>query len=92
MGPYQVLAVRFRVDQGVMVIKGQSTFLKATGLEPHHQIVLCHIQDTRWMVEFYRSAEMQSVYSPSPTDWARIDYLRLLRDFHHLYANQILLL
>ena len=32
-----------------MAIKGYSTLLKALLLlEPHHQIVLCHIQNTRW--------------------------------------------
>ena len=30
-------------------MKGYSAFPKApTLLEPHHQVVLCHIQDTRW--------------------------------------------
>ena len=30
------------------VVKVYSTFLKAPRLEPLHQIVLCHIQDTHW--------------------------------------------
>ena len=30
-------------------MKGYSAFPKAPALlEPHHQIVLCHIRDTRW--------------------------------------------
>ena len=49
IGPYQVLPLRARVDLGVMAMKGYSAFPKAPVLlEPHHQIVLCHIQDTRW--------------------------------------------
>ena len=35
-------------------------------LEPHHQIVLCHIQDTCWGAS-YPSAEKQLVYSTVPT-------------------------
>ena len=40
IGPYQVLQLRARVDQGAMAIKGYSIFFKAPALlEPHHQIV-----------------------------------------------------
>ena len=38
-------------------------------LEPHHQIVLCHIQDTH-RGGSYPSAEKQLVYSTAPADWA----------------------
>ena len=31
-----------------MVIKGYSKFPKASVLEPHHQMVKCHVQDTHW--------------------------------------------
>ena len=49
IGSYQVLPFRARVDLGAMAMKGCSAFPKApTPLKPHHQIVLCHIQDTRW--------------------------------------------
>ena len=49
IGPYQVLALRARVDQGKMAVKWCSAFPKApASLEPHHQIVECHIQDTHW--------------------------------------------
>ena len=30
-----------------MAMKAYSTLSKSLGLEPHHQLVLCHIQDTR---------------------------------------------
>ena len=47
--PYQVLPLRAKVDLGVMAIKGYSAFPKAPELlEPHHQIVSGHTQDTRW--------------------------------------------
>ena len=40
MGSYQVLPIWFRVDLGVMDMKGYSTFPKAQALlEPHHQNV-----------------------------------------------------
>ena len=59
------------VDLGAMAIKGYSTFPKAPALlEPHHQIIYCHIQDTRWGGGSYPSAEKQSVYSTAPADWA----------------------
>ena len=31
-----------------MTVKRYSAFHGASGLEPHHQIYQCHIQDTRW--------------------------------------------
>ena len=48
IGPYQVLPFRARVDLGAMAMKGYSAFPKApASLELHHQIIYCHIQDTR---------------------------------------------
>ena len=50
-------------------MKEFSAFLKAPALqEPHHQIVWCHIQDTRWGVSYF-PAEKQPVYSTAPGDW-----------------------
>ena len=47
--PYQMQPFRVWVDMGVMAMKGCSAFPKApASLEPHHQIIYCHIQDTRW--------------------------------------------
>ena len=55
-----------------MAMKGYSAFPKAPALlEPHHQIVYCHIQDTR-RGGSYPSAEEESVYSTAPADWAII--------------------
>ena len=59
-----------RVDLETMAMKEYSTFPKAPALlEPHHQIVQCHIQDTRWG-KSYSSAETQLVYSTAPDNWA----------------------
>ena len=64
IGPYQVLSLQARVGLWVMATKGYSVFPKAPSLlEPHHQIVLCHIHS---MGESYLSVEMQSVYSKAP--------------------------
>ena len=47
IGPYQMLPLRARVNLGAMAMKGYTAFAKASAiLEPHHQIVSCHIQDT----------------------------------------------
>ena len=46
-----------------MVMNGYSEFPKSPALlEPHHQIVKCHIKDSRWWGS-HTSTEMQSVYS-----------------------------
>ena len=48
---YQVLPLQVRVDLGTMAMKEYFAFPKAPALlEPHHQIVLCHIQDKRVIV------------------------------------------
>ena len=47
--PIKVLTLRARVELGVMAMKGYSAFPKTLALlEPHHQIVQCHTQDTCW--------------------------------------------
>ena len=62
-----MLPLRARVDLGAMAMKGYSAFPKAPALlEPHHQIVYCHIQDTRWGVVLPLCREEVGVfYSPS---------------------------
>ena len=58
-----------RVNLGAIAIKRYSAFPKAPDLlEPHYQIVLCHILDT--FGESYPFAEMQSVYSAASADLA----------------------
>ena len=54
-----------------MAVKEYAAFPKAPVLlKPHHQIVGCHIQDTR-LGESYLSAEMQLMYSTAPDDWTK---------------------
>ena len=44
-----MLLLQARVDLGAVAIKGNSAFIKAPAFpDPHHQIVQCHIKDTRW--------------------------------------------
>ena len=50
-----MLPLRTTADLGAMTLKGYSTFSKAPRLEPHHQMVLCHKQDTRWRKLFTES-------------------------------------
>ena len=58
-----------------MVIKRYSAFPKAPAfLEPRHQILLC-LSRTLVGQESYPSAEKQSVYSKTPTNWV----IRLFR-------------
>ena len=68
--------------------KGYSTFPKTPALQdPHHQIVYCHIQDTRWGSEFYPSAEMQSVLSAALADWAIIIWKGLFASLLHSISS-----
>ena len=65
-----MLPLRAKVDLEAMTMTGYSAFPKTPALlEPHHEIVSCDIQDTSWRGS-YPSAEMQSVYSRAPADWA----------------------
>ena len=38
MRSYQVLPLQISVDQGIMAMKGYSTFPKASEVEPHNQM------------------------------------------------------
>ena len=70
--PYQILPLWVRVDMRAMKLKGYSAFSKALRQEPHHQVSYPgHL--LRWVS--YPSAEMQSVYSTAPADWARFDLI-----------------
>ena len=64
-----------RVDLGAVVVKGHSAFPKAPALlEPYHQIVKCHIQDTRWRVLPLRRHAAGIFYSPSRRGQDRYDF------------------
>ena len=67
IGPYQVLPFRARMDLGAMAMKECSAFPKVSAsLEPHHQIVQCHIQDTHWEGVLLLCSDAVAVfYSPS---------------------------
>ena len=69
---YQVQPFRTRVDPGAMAMEGYSGFLKVpASLETQHQLFQCYIR-TLIGVGSYPTAELQSVYSTAPADWARI--------------------
>ena len=56
-------------------------------LKPHHPTVYCHIVGIHG-VGFYPSAEVQSVYSTAPADWAFLYGLKLGRDrFLMMYSS-----
>ena len=77
-----------RVDLGVMAMKGYSTFTKAPALlEPHHQIVWCHIQDTCGDGGEVLLLIRKMVYSTAPADWANC-----LRSINELIGNVLLTL
>ena len=50
-------------------MKRYTTFPKSSTLEPWHQMVYCHIQDTCWWGGSDPFAEMQTAYSTTPADW-----------------------
>ena len=57
-----------RVDLGAMAIKGCSAFPKTpASQENNHQVVLCHIQDTRWryLTPLHRCS--RCILQPQPT-------------------------
>ena len=59
-----------------MEMRGYSTFPKVFGLKPHHQMVLCHKQDSH-LVGSYCSAEMQSAYFTAPAAWDIEPYMSI---------------
>ena len=60
--------------------EGYSVFSKVQAKwDTHHQIALCHTQDT-WWGDSYPSAEMQSMYSAAPT---QPNWLALNQHFKH---------
>ena len=69
-----MLPLRAWVDLVAMAMKGYSVFPKAPALlELHHQIVSCHIQDTRWRsFTHLRRSSRCIFYRPS-----RLAYFRL---------------
>ena len=68
MGPNQVLPLQDRVDLGAKSVKEYFTFPNLQGWSLNIRRI-CYIQETQWVAS-YPSAEMLSVYSTAPTDWA----------------------
>ena len=66
MGPEQVPPLRVRVDQGVMAMKMYSTFPKAVGLEPQHQMQFSVISRALVDVGGPNSLQKYIFYSPTP--------------------------
>ena len=61
-----MLPLRARVDLRVIAMKRYSAFPKAPALlEPHHQVVQCHIQDTRLGILPLCRGAVSVFYSPS---------------------------
>ena len=58
--------LRFKVDMGVMAMKGYSRFSKPPKRKPRHQMAQCHIQDTRWLGAYpFRRDAVDVFYSPT---------------------------
>ena len=72
-----MLPLRARVDLGAMAMKRYSAFPKAPALlEPHYQIVLCHIQDTRWASLTPLQRCSRCIQQPQPTGPISQGYLK----------------
>ena len=57
-----MLPLQVRVDLGVMVMKRYSAFPKAPALlEPHHQMVSCHIQETPLQRQFIQQPHVYTL-------------------------------
>ena len=70
-----------------MAMKEYFTFSKALALlEPRHQIVYSYNQGTH-RERVYLSAEVQSVYSTAPADWARKGHWKWC--FFYLFAQKL---
>ena len=64
MGPNQVLPLQVRVYLGVIVMKEYSIFPKTPALlEPQHQNILCHIQDSCSKVVLHLCRDAVVVFS-----------------------------
>ena len=73
--PYQVLPPQARVDQRAMAIKlyvMSSQSASITGASPSDYLMLYPGQSFGW--GSYSTAEMQSVYSTAPGDWAGLGW------------------
>ena len=65
MSPYHVLSLWVTQKPSRMTL--HSSFFKSSGLEPHHQILLCHIYDASWKVLLHYRNEVGVLYLPKTT-------------------------
>ena len=57
-----------------MAMKEYSAFPKAlVWMDPHHQIVKCYIQDTRWLSHTPLQRCNRCIQQLHPADWAKLD-------------------
>ena len=73
IGPYQVLPLRARVNQGALAMKEYSAFSQSSSITRASlsESLVSYAENSLWRV-FDHFAEMQSVYSTAPADWAII--------------------
>ena len=66
--------LQVKVDLGIIAMKGYFTFLKASELEPYHQMVQYHIQDNCWE-ESLTSLQRCNwhILQPNWLDWYSVD-------------------
>ena len=83
-----MLPLRVRVDQGAMALKGYSTFPKAPALDPHHRIVLCHIEDTLWVEVLLPCKDAVGVFDiPSWLGWQWNGFTCLIYFYVHGFLS-----
>ena len=79
-----MLHIRARLALGAMAIKGYSAFPKAAVLlEPHNQIVLCHIPGTDWASLTPLQRSSRCILRPQLTGPDRVDLARELKIVEH---------
>ena len=73
--PIRCYLSKVRLDLVAIAMKAYSAFPKAPALlEHHHQIVLCHIQDTGWERVLPHCRDAVGVfYSPSRLGWSQLE-------------------
>ena len=71
IGLYHEQPLPVRVDLEAMAMMEYTKFYRAPGLKPHHQMVLCPIQDTRLVGSLTFLQRCCRCILQPPTDWAK---------------------
>ena len=76
MGPKHVFSLWVKVERQVIVIKGLYTFPKAFEIEPHHQMVSFHIQEScsEWVI-YPCNVTVSIFYRPRRLGFSNIEML-----------------